>query len=196
LAGIFKLLKALMIKKINKLIMKKLFLLLITLITFKNVSFASFPIVVDTLEMTIETLQTEEIKQYHYSLQQMGIDLKSCKCESCRSGISPLIINPDIVHKKEEIEMPKEKTEPNGNLFVFLSVLSALGAIVFAFLTLGSGMIHNGNPFPYLLLTLASIGTSILSGINAKKRGSKTTKAFLGLGLLALGVLLFMVLLS
>ena len=173
---------------------KKLLFLFITLTTLTNVSYASFPIA-DILEVNQDTLQTEEIKQYHYSLQQMGIDLKSCKCESCRNGISPLISKP-VVPKKEEIEMPKEKAEPNGNLFVFLSVLSALGAIVFAFLTLGSGMIHNGNPFPYLLLTLASIGTSILSGINAKKRGSKTTKAFLGLGLLALGVLLFMVLLS
>ena len=182
--------------KINKLIMKKLLFLLITITTFTNVSYASFPIIADALEMTIDTLQTEEIKQYHYSLQQMGIDLKSCKCESCRNGISPLISKPDIVHKKEEIEMPKEKTEPNGNLFVFLSVLSALTAIVFAFLFLGSALAHNGNPFPYLILTLVSIGTSIVSGINAKKRGSKTAKAFLGLGLLGLGVLLFLVLLS
>jgi len=194
----FELLKALMIKnnKINKLIMKKLFLLLITLTTFSNVSFASFPIIVDTLEMTIDTLQTEEIKQYHYSLQQMGIDLNSCKCESCRNGSSPLISKSDIVHKKEEIEMPKEKTEPNGNLFVFLSVLSALAAIVFAFLSLASSLVHNGNPFPYLILTLVSIVTSIVSGINAKKRGSKTAKAFLGLVLLALCMLLFLVLLS
>jgi 4-hydroxybenzoate polyprenyltransferase len=72
--------------------------------------------------------------------------------------------------------------------------LSALGAIVFTFLTIGSGMMHNGNPFPYLILTLVSIGTSILSGIIAKKRGDKTGKAFLGLGVLALGVLLFMLL--
>tara|TARA_B100000767_G_C19620641_1_gene473878 strand:+ start:161 stop:691 length:531 start_codon:yes stop_codon:yes gene_type:complete len=176
--------------------MRKLILSLIILTTFSNVIFASFPIIVDTLEMTIDTLQTEEIKQYHYSLQQMGIDLKYCKCESCRNGISPLTRKPDIVHKKEEIQMPKEKTEPNGNLFVFLSVLSALAAIVFAFLSLSSALVHNGNPFPYLILTLVSIVTSIVSGINAKKRGSKTAKAFLGLGLLVLGVLLFMVLLS
>ena len=162
---------------------------------FTSQSYASFPIP-DALEIKQDTLQTDEIKQYHYSLQQMGIDLKSCNCENCRSGISPLIINPDIVHKKEEIEMPKEKTEPNGNLFVFLSVLSALAAIVFAFLSLGSAFAHNGNPFPYLILTLVSIVTSIVSGINAKKRGSKTAKAFLGLVLLALGMLLFLVLLS
>ena len=39
-----------------------------------NVSYASFPIS-DTLELQQDILQTEEIKQYHYSLQQMGIDL-------------------------------------------------------------------------------------------------------------------------
>ena len=70
--------------------MKKLFLLLITLTTFSNVSFASFPIIVDTLEMKIDTLQTDEIKQYHDHLIDMGIDLNSCKCESCRIGIAPL----------------------------------------------------------------------------------------------------------
>lgn len=68
---------------------KKLILLLITLTTFMNVSYASFPIA-DTLKITQDTLQTEEIKQYHYSLQKMGIDLSSCKCVSCRNGITPL----------------------------------------------------------------------------------------------------------
>ena len=174
---------------------KKLLFLFIAITTLNNVIYASFPIA-DTLEVSQDTVQTEEIKQYHYSLQQMGIDLKSCKCESCRNGISPLISKPDILPKKEEIEMPKEKTELNGNLFVFLSVLSALSAIVFAFFFLGSAFMRNGNPFPYLILTLVSIGTSIVSGINAKKRGSKTAKAFLGLGLLGLGVLLFLVLLN
>ena len=175
--------------------MKKLILLLITLTTLTNVSYASFPIS-DTLGIKQDTLQTEEIKQYHYSLQKMGIDLNSCKCESCRRGVTPLVSKSNILSKKKEIEIQKEKTEPNGNLFVFLSVLSALGAIVFTFLTIGSGMMHNGNPFPYLILTLVSISASILSGIIAKRRGAKTSKAFLGLGVLALGVLLFMLLFS
>jgi hypothetical protein len=69
--------------------MKKLILILITLTTFMNVSYASFP-VSDTLQVKQETLQTEEIKAYHQSLLQMGIDLNSCKCESCRNGIDPL----------------------------------------------------------------------------------------------------------
>jgi len=69
--------------------MKKLILLLIALTTFMNVSYASFPIA-DTLEVKQDTLQTEDIKQYHSSLIKMGFDLNTCKCESCRNGIAPL----------------------------------------------------------------------------------------------------------
>jgi hypothetical protein len=72
--------------------MKKLILLFIALTTFTNVSYASFPIA-DTLEIKQYTLQTEEIKEYHSSLIKMGIDLNSCKCESCRNGIAPLTNN-------------------------------------------------------------------------------------------------------
>ena len=56
--------------------MKKLILLLIALTTFMNVSYASFPIS-DTLEVQQDIMQTEEIKQYHYSLQKMGVVHKS-----------------------------------------------------------------------------------------------------------------------
>ena len=78
--------------------MKKLILLFIALTTFMNVSYASFPIIADTLETTIDTLQTEEIKQYHDHLIDMGIDLNSCKCESCRIGIA-LLTNSREVNK-------------------------------------------------------------------------------------------------
>ena len=60
--------------------MRKLLSLLITLTTFTNVSFASFPIT-DTLKIKQDTLQTEEIKQYHSSLIKMGIDFNFCKSE-------------------------------------------------------------------------------------------------------------------
>ena len=73
--------------------MKKLILLLIALTTFIYVSYASFPIS-DTLEVQQDIMQTEEIKQYHYSLQKMGVDLNSCKCVSCRGGIAPLVSKP------------------------------------------------------------------------------------------------------
>jgi hypothetical protein len=75
--------------------MKKLILLLITLTTFTNVSYASFP-VSDTLKVKQDTVQTEEIKKYHDHLIQMGVDLNSCKCESCRNGIAPLTNNREV----------------------------------------------------------------------------------------------------
>ena len=65
--------------------MKKLLFIFFTLITFANVSYASFP-VADTLKVKQDTLQTEEIKQYHSNLIKMGIDLNDCKCESCRKS--------------------------------------------------------------------------------------------------------------
>lgn len=79
---------------------KKLILILITLTTFTNVSFASFPIA-DTLEVKQDTVQTEEIKQYHQSLLKMGIELSACKCENCRKGVTPKISNGVTIEKQE-----------------------------------------------------------------------------------------------
>jgi len=65
--------------------MKKLIFIFFTLIIFANVSYASFP-VADTLNLKQDTLQTEEIKQYHSNLIKIGVDLNDCRCESCRKG--------------------------------------------------------------------------------------------------------------
>ena len=65
--------------------MKKLLFIIFTFTIFANVSYASFP-VSDTLKVKQDTLQTEEIKQYHSNLIKMGIDLNDCKCESCRKS--------------------------------------------------------------------------------------------------------------
>ena len=65
--------------------MKKLLFIFFTFTIFANVSYASFP-VSDTLKLKQDTLQTEEIKQYHSNLTKMGIDLNDCKCESCRKS--------------------------------------------------------------------------------------------------------------
>ena len=72
--------------------MKKLFLLLVTLIAFTNICYASFPIQSNLVTYT-DTLQTDKIKEYHTSLIKLGIDLNDCKCENCRNGIVPLVIN-------------------------------------------------------------------------------------------------------
>ena len=105
---------------------KKILFLLIALTTLNNISYASFPIA-DTLGIKNDVLQTEEIKQYHYSLQQMGVDLNSCKCESCRNNIVPLVSKPKPLPIKT---INIKEIEPNGNLYAFLSILSALGTII------------------------------------------------------------------
>jgi hypothetical protein len=66
--------------------MKKLLLLLITLTTLTNVSYASFP-VADTLKVKQDTITTESVDAYHLRMQKMGFDLNSCNCESCRADI-------------------------------------------------------------------------------------------------------------
>ena len=57
-------------------------------------------------------------------------------------------------------------------------------------------MTHNGNPLPYLLLALLIIGSTIFSTIQAIKNGARWGEAFLGVGVVILGILLFMVLLA
>ena len=178
--------------------MKKLILLLITLTTLTNVSYASFP-VADTLKMQQDIVQTEEIKQYHYSLQQMSIDLKSCKCESCRNGIAPLLSKPKALLFKTKNFKEVEKRESNGNSYVFLSIISGLGSIFLFFLSLVSSAIppySDNAPTFYLLLTLLSIGLTIFSTIQAKKKGASWGKAFLGVGVAVLAILLILILVA
>lgn len=67
--------------------MKKLLLLLITLTTFTNVSYASFPVDTNKID-TIQVVVEETIEQYHLRIEKQGFDIESCVCESCRSGIA------------------------------------------------------------------------------------------------------------
>ena len=96
--------------------MKKLFFIFFTFSIFTNISYASFPINVNPL---IDTLQTDQIKQYHSSLLKMGVDLKTCRCESCRKGIVPLTVEGNEVLKKN-------KSNIWINLLIVLSILSIL----------------------------------------------------------------------
>ena len=125
--------------------MKKLILLLIALTTL-NVSYASFPIT-DTLQVKQDTIQTEEIKQYHQSLLKMGIDLNSCKCESCRKGISPLVCN-----SKGELVKVDKKSVSNGNAsaMYLLAGLILLGVVIWGVigLTRAYNCVDNGSDCP------------------------------------------------
>ena len=82
---------------------KKLLLLLITLITFTNVGYASFPVLGETI-ISIDTIipdtnkvvKKETTEEYHIRMQKQGFDIESCVCESCRNGISPLTNNVEV----------------------------------------------------------------------------------------------------
>ena len=71
--------------------MKKLILLLITLITLTNVSYASFPITMD-LVISIDTIIPDTNKvvikettaEFHSRLEKEGFDINNCMCEDCR----------------------------------------------------------------------------------------------------------------
>ena len=178
--------------------MKKLILLLITFLTFTNVSYASFPIS-DSLEVKQDIMQTEKIKQYHYSLQKMGVDLNSCKCVSCRCGIAPLVSKPKPLPIKTKNVNEVKKIESNENSYVFLSIISGLGSIFLFFLSLVSVALppYSDNASTiYLLLTLLSIGLTIFSTIQANKKGASWGKAFLGVGVAVLAILLILLLVA
>ena len=172
-------------------------------IMFINLSYASFP-VVDNIEIIKDTVQTKEIKEYHYSLQQMDIDLKLCKCESCRAGERPLVSKPKStslkssnvvsVNKSQILSSKREIKESNGSLYVVLSILSMLSSSVFAFLTLASMLVHNGAPLPYFILMSLSIAISVFSAIWARRKGASLWKVLLGVGVAALTILVLLLL--
>lgn len=103
--------------------MKNILCLLFTLLTFTNISYASFPINVNT---SIDTLQTNQIIQYHTSLLKMGIDLKTCKCESCRGGIVPLIVEDN---KNKEV-LQSKRMSIVVKLLIVMAILGTLFMIL------------------------------------------------------------------
>ena len=72
--------------------MKKLLLIIITLATFTNLSYASFPIDTNKADTTQVVVQ-ETTEQYHLRMEKQGFDIENCVCESCRSGIAVKNIN-------------------------------------------------------------------------------------------------------
>ena len=101
--------------------MKKLLFIFCALTIFPNISYASFP-VADTLKVKQDTLQTEEIKQYHSSLIKMGVDLNDCRCESCRAGIP---ISVELINQNVKIPVDYHKF-----IFKFFLVTGFAGLIM------------------------------------------------------------------
>ena len=71
--------------------MKKLILLLITLITLTNVIYASFPVTMDLvissdtiIPDTNKIVIKETTAEFHSRLEKEGFDIDNCMCEDCR----------------------------------------------------------------------------------------------------------------
>ena len=112
--------------------MKKSILLLITLITLTNVSYASFP-VADTLKMKQDTVQTETVEQYHLRMQKMGFDLDDCRCDDCKKfkGINTPLKNGEVKQKQKTNIWPLVKTL--GIWFLALAVILIIWLLVAIF---------------------------------------------------------------
>ena len=90
---------------------KKLLLILITLTTITNVSYASFP-VADTLKVKQDSVQTETVEQYHIRMQKMGFDIDDCRCDDCKKfkGINTALKNGETRQKQKTNIWPLVKT--------------------------------------------------------------------------------------
>ena len=112
--------------------MRKLLLLLITLTTLSNVSYASFP-VADTLKMKQDTVQTETAERYHLRMQKMGFDLDDCRCDDCKKfkGINTPLKNGEVKQKQKTNIWPLLKTL--GIWFLAVAVILAIMLIIAIF---------------------------------------------------------------
>ena len=81
---------------------KKLLFLFIALISFTNVSYASFPIT-DTFEIKQDTVNTETVAEYHLRMQKMGFDIQDCRCDDCKKfkGINNAMKNGETRQKQK-----------------------------------------------------------------------------------------------
>jgi len=169
--------------------MKHLLFIFFILLGSANGSCASFPLHVN---QTTDTLQTKEIKKYHYSLQKMGVDLSSCMCISCRNGIDPIVIKIDSLPINLE-DVIEEKKKMNSSAYVLLSILSTLSAFFLGLLSVANAMSHNGSDSAVLVFFVLSIisiiGAFILAG-KARRKGAKLGTTILAMGIAILATIM------
>lgn len=148
---------------------------------YVNTCCASFP---TDLEFYSDTLQTQKIKRHHYNLIRIGADLSLCKCISCRNGIDPISEKPHHLLLKSDNIIENDKRETGYFSYVFLSVLSALGSLLFGLLSLGNGFSHTGSDSAvsvFFILSIISFVSAIILAIKAKNKGAKWGAVMLGL---------------
>ena len=161
---------------------KKLLLLFITLITFTNIGYASFPVIGETI-ISIDTIipdtnksvKKETTEEYHYRMEKQGFDIESCVCESCRDGIAEK--NFKTVNRRD-----------SSSLFRTAAVLWVFALIVFVVWILdGVSCINdvstcssNNIPSIFYVSLLMLFGYSsvfyFLKGLSVKKKNKQKIK--------------------
>jgi len=63
--------------------MRRVILLIFLVLIIPRISSASFAIL-DTLDVTQDTVHTETIEQYHLRMYKMGFDISNCRCVDCQ----------------------------------------------------------------------------------------------------------------
>ena len=66
--------------------MKCIALIFFFIVTSFDITYASFPIQSHSLIYT-DTIVSDKIEKYHSTLLKMGVDINSCRCESCRKHL-------------------------------------------------------------------------------------------------------------
>ena len=109
--------------------MKKIILLVITLTTLTNDSYASFPIMEDTLKTNANTLtEKKNIEQYHLRLQKQGFDISNCMCVDCRK-FKGIIKNSNKNSGSEETSLSPLQSAKINMLFLGSAMLIGLVTI-------------------------------------------------------------------
>ena len=161
---------------------KKLLLLFITLITFTNIGYASFPVLGETI-ISIDTIipdtnkvvKKETTEEYHLRMEKQGFDIESCVCESCRDGIA-------------EKNFKTVNSRHSSSLFRTASVLAVIALIVFVVWILdGVACINdvstcssNNIPLIFYVSLLMLFGYSsifyFLKGLSVQKKNKQKIK--------------------
>ena len=161
---------------------KKLLLLLITITTLANVSYASFPvngeilISIDTLKAdTNKVVKKETMEEYHIRMQKQGFDIESCVCQSCRDGIA--VKESKILNSRS-----------SSSLFKTATVLWGIALIVFVVWILDgvacindvSSCSSNNIPLIFYVSLLMLFGYSsifyFLKGLSVQKKNKQKIK--------------------
>jgi hypothetical protein len=131
---------------------KTIILLLITLTTFTNFSYASFPIDTNRTD-TSKVIVKETTEQYHLRMEKQGFDISNCMCIDCRKF-------------KGSSFNTESNLSPNQKAHVNIAFLAA--AMIIGFITLAIYVDFSNFP-PIIIPIILTIGIFIYVNILINK---------------------------